>query len=98
MDLIRKKPAERAARTSSPADPSARGYLDGQMLIAMPVMEDPRFAHSVIYICAHSPEGAMGIVVNHPAGTIDFPELLFQPNIIQKADQTKPPDNARSMT
>jgi putative transcriptional regulator len=97
MDLIRKKPTERAGKTSGPADTSARGYLDGQMLIAMPVMEDPRFAHSVIYMCAHSSEGAMGIVVNHPAGTIDFPELLVQLDIIQKGDQIKLPENAGSM-
>ncbi|HYW64440.1 MAG TPA: YqgE/AlgH family protein, partial [Bradyrhizobium sp.] len=97
MDLIRKKPPDRAAKTSAPADPPHRGYLDGQMLIAMPVMEDPRFAHSVIYMCAHSSEGAMGIVVNHPAGTIDFPELLVQLDIIQKGDQIKLPENAGSM-
>jgi putative transcriptional regulator len=41
---------------------TARGYLDGQMLIATPTMQDERFARSVIYICAHSSEGAMGIV------------------------------------
>ena len=64
----------------------AAAYLDGQMLIAMPVMEDPRFAQSVIYLCAHSSEGAMGIIVNRPAGSIDFPELLVQLDIIQKAD------------
>ena len=40
------------------------GYLDGQLLIAMPVMGDPRFERSVIYMCAHSSEGAMGIIVN----------------------------------
>ena len=51
---------------------AARGYLDGQLLIAMPVMGDPRFERSVIYLCAHSSEGAMGIIVNHPAGSIDF--------------------------
>ena len=44
------------------------GYLDGQLLIAMPVMGDPRFERSVIYVCAHSSEGAMGIIVNRPAG------------------------------
>src|SRR5215469_7189656 len=43
-----------------------RGYLDGQMLIAMPSMGDDRFARSVIYVCAHSTEGAMGIIVNQP--------------------------------
>ena len=47
---------------------NASGYLDGQLLVAMPVMEDERFARSVIYLCAHSSEGAMGIIVNRPAG------------------------------
>jgi len=73
------------------------GYLDGQLLIAMPVMGDPRFERSVIYLCAHSPEGAMGIIVNRPAGSIDFPELLVQLDIIQEADQIKLPENAESM-
>ena len=73
------------------------GYLDGQLLIAMPVMGDPRFERSVIYMCAHSSEGAMGIVVNRPAGSIDFPELLVQLDIIQEADQIKLPENAESM-
>src|SRR3954449_4292288 len=73
------------------------GYLDGQILIAMPVMGDPRFERSVIYLCAHSPEGAMGIVVNRPAGSIDFPELLVQLDIIKKSDQIKLPENAESM-
>ena len=52
-----------------------RGYLDGQMLIAMPAMNDERFERAVIYVCAHSSEGAMGIVVNHPAANIKFPDL-----------------------
>src|SRR5438045_8663498 len=73
------------------------GYLDGQLLIAMPVMGDPRFERSVIYMCAHSSEGAMGIIVNRPAGSIDFPGLLVQLDIIQKADQIKLPENAETM-
>jgi putative transcriptional regulator len=73
------------------------GYLDGQLLVAMPVMGDPRFERSVIYMCAHSPEGAMGIVVNRPAGSIDFPELLVQLDIIKEADQIKLPETAESM-
>ncbi len=76
---------------------SARGYLDGQLLIAMPVMGDSRFERSVIYLCAHSSEGAMGIIVNHPAGSIDFPELLVQLDIIKKSDQIKLPETAESM-
>ena len=43
---------------------SSEGYLDGRLLVAMPVMGDPRFERSVIYLCAHSAEGAMGIMVN----------------------------------
>jgi putative transcriptional regulator len=74
-----------------------RGYLDGQLLVAMPVMEDPRFERSVIYLCAHSSEGAMGIIVNRPAGSIDFPGLLVQLDIIDEADQIKLPENAEMM-
>jgi putative transcriptional regulator len=66
---------------------SARGYLDGQMLIATPSMSDDRFAKSLIYICAHSPEGAMGIVVNQPASNIKFPDLLVQLNVVSDDDQ-----------
>src|SRR6478672_9250624 len=76
---------------------SGHGYLDGQLLIAMPVMGDPRFERSVIYLCAHSAEGAMGIIVNRPAGSIDFPGLLVQLDIIKKADQIKLPENAESL-
>ena len=56
-------------------------YLDGHLLIAMPGMGDPRFDHSVIYMCAHSPEGAMGLVVNKLADQMTFPDLLEQLNI-----------------
>jgi putative transcriptional regulator len=76
---------------------SGEGYLDGQLLVAMPVMGDPRFERSVIYLCAHSAEGAMGIMVNRPAGSIDFPQLLMQLNIINKSDQIKLAPNAETM-
>ena len=52
--------------------------LLGQLLVAMPGMQDPRFAKTVIYICAHSSEGAMGLVVNKPCDEISFPDLLEQ--------------------
>ena len=52
------------------------GYLDGQLLIAMPLMSDKRFAKSVIYMCAHSKDGAMGLIINQRADHIDFPNLL----------------------
>jgi len=54
------------------------GFLKGQLLIAMPTMEDPRFNRSVIYMCAHSEEGAMGLVINKPASNITFTELMDQ--------------------
>ncbi|WP_315702993.1 MULTISPECIES: YqgE/AlgH family protein [unclassified Bradyrhizobium] len=78
-------------------DVSHGGYLDGQLLVAMPVMGDSRFERSVIYLCAHSAEGAMGIMVNRPAGSIDFPQLLMQLNIINKADQIELPGSAETM-
>src|SRR5260370_8433002 len=66
--------------------PPGRGYLDGQMLIAMPSMRDERFTRSVIYICAHSSEGAMGIIVNQPVANIDFSDLLVQLEVIKDTD------------
>src|SRR6266705_2379529 len=71
-----------------------RGYLDGQMLIAMPAMGDERFSRSVIYVCAHSSEGAMGIVVNQPAANINFPDLLVQLEVIPEADLIQLPRRA----
>lgn len=94
MEPIRKRTRKSRSKASTDASGS---YLDGQLLIAMPVMEDERFARSVIYVCAHSSEGAMGIIVNRPAGSIDFPELLVQLDIIKKTDQIKLPENAESM-
>src|SRR5438128_7404780 len=92
------KTPKSSGRKAAPGhDAPDEGYLDGQLLIAMPVMGDPRFERSVIYMCAHSPEGAMGIIVNHPAGSIDFPQLLMQLDIIKTADQIKVPENAEPM-
>lgn len=54
------------------------GYLEGQLLIAMPAMANQRFARTLIYLCAHSPEGAMGLVVNKLMGAMTFPELLSE--------------------
>jgi len=62
----------------SGSQPSGADFLTGQLLIAMPAMEDPRFAHSVIYLCAHTPEGAMGLVLNRPLQRPKFDELLRQ--------------------
>ena len=57
---------------------SRAGYLTGQLLIAMPAMRDPRFTRTVIYVCAHNEEGAMGIVVNRLIGSISFKDLMEQ--------------------
>src|SRR3974390_818002 len=78
----------------SSAKSSARGYLDGQMLIAMPAMRDERFARSVIYVCAHSSEGAMGIVVNQPATNVNFSDLLVQLDIVPASDLIQLPPGA----
>lgn len=69
----------------------AGGYLDGQLLVAMPSMEDPRFQKSVIYLCAHSSDGAMGIVVNRRARKVTFAELLVQLEVIGASDAIRLP-------
>ena len=53
-------------------------YLSGQILLAMPGLTDPRFARTVIYMCAHSADGAMGLVLNRVLESLTFPDLLEQ--------------------
>ena len=55
---------------------SASGYLPGQFLIAMPHMQDVRFQRSVIYLCAHTAEGAMGLIINKALDSLTVPELM----------------------
>jgi putative transcriptional regulator len=81
-----------AKKTTS--DGPKRGYLDGQMLIAMPSMRDERFSRSLIYVCAHSSEGAMGIIVNQVASNVNFPDLLVQLEVIPAADVIQLPQRA----
>src|SRR5436190_17211639 len=81
-----------ATRSKSPA------FLDGQLLIAMPGMADKRFARSVVYICAHSRDGAMGIVINKLANEVNFRDLLVQLDIVQAQNEPDLPggvDNIR---
>jgi putative transcriptional regulator len=78
------------ARTDSDLD-SAAGFLDGKILVAMPSMQDERFARTVIYVCAHSAEGAMGIVINQPAKNIKFPDLLKQLGVIDAVAEMRRP-------
>jgi putative transcriptional regulator len=70
------------------------GFLDGQMLIAMPSMGDERFARAVIYMCAHSADGAMGIIVNQPAAHVSFSDLLVQLDVLPAADLIQLPHQA----
>jgi putative transcriptional regulator len=72
-------------------------FLDGQMLIAMPGMSDPRFDRSVVFMCAHSDNGAMGIIVNKRAPMISFSELLDRLDILPQESRIKLPDDVQSM-
>ncbi len=65
--------------------------LNGKLLIAMPGMGDPRFAHSVVFMCAHSAEGAMGIVVNKPTQDLGLSDLMEQLSITTETDMTARP-------
>lgn len=72
--------------TDMARDKKMSGYLERQMLVAMPGMNDPRFARSVIYMCSHNAEGAMGLVINKPYPGLTFPNLLRQLNIETQVD------------
>lgn len=64
--------------------------LTGKLLIAMPSIGDARFQRSVILICAHSPEFAMGIVLNKPMDGLTLPQLLKQLDVPMEIEV--PPD------
>ncbi len=69
--------------------PSSFSSLKGQLLIAMPQMNDPRFHRAVIFICVHDAKGAMGLVVNKPLPQPSFGEVLKQVGV--SADKTIDP-------
>jgi putative transcriptional regulator len=83
MDLLRNK---------NPA--AGGGFLDDQFLVAMPGMKDDRFARSVIYVCAHSDEGAMGLIINQTQQML-FPDLLVQLGILDEQEAIRLPAHAR---
>jgi len=60
-------------------------------------MSDERFTRAVIYVCAHSTEGAMGIIVNQPAQNIKFPDLLVQLEVIPAAERIQLPGRAEDV-
>jgi putative transcriptional regulator len=65
-------------------------FLDGQLLIAMPGMHDPRFDRAVIYLCAHSADGAMGIRVNQRAPRLTFSEIVERLEIVPEGQGLAP--------
>ena len=71
-----------------------RGFLDGQLLIAMPGMADGNFARAVVYICAHSPAGAMGFIINRRQ-PVTFADVLLHLGLIDKTDAIMLPQHAR---
>jgi putative transcriptional regulator len=91
------KPMARSASKHFPGQTGATlgdGWLTGQLLVAMPSMQDPRFARSVICLCAHSGDGAMGIVLNKPLDRLSFDDLLAQ----LKLDPVPPQRRIRLMS
>ncbi len=79
----RRKPRAAKQAPTRPTPPTSEAtHLTGQLLIAMPLMESPHFVHSVIYVCAHTPEGAMGIVLNSPLDSPSFDDLLAQLGVV----------------
>jgi putative transcriptional regulator len=71
--------------------------LSGQLLVAMPSIGDPRFNRTVVYICNHSKEGALGLVINRPADDIAFIDLLRQLKVIEEHAQVNLPEKAREI-
>lgn len=70
--------------------------LEGQFLVAMPGMGDTRFEKTVIYICAHSEEGAMGFVVNRPAASPSASDFLLQLGLISETEVNDLPEHLGS--
>jgi putative transcriptional regulator len=91
MDIMSSKNAR------GPKSGGSHGYLDGQLLIAMPGMNDERFSRAVIYLCAHSAEGAMGIILNKPAPDLKLPDLLVQLDIISEPEAIRMPGRIEQM-
>ena len=68
--------------------------LEGQMLIAMPGLREGPFARSVVYLCAHREDGAMGIIVNQRSSTITFADLLVQLDVVKQDEAIRLPARA----
>ncbi len=79
------------------ADPPPPTSLEGQFLIAMPALRDGPFARSVVYMCAHREDGAMGLIINQRADEIDFAELLTQLGIVPGEPEIRLPPRAEGV-
>ncbi len=79
------------------ADPPPPTSLEGQFLIAMPSLRESPFARSVVYMCAHRDDGAMGIIINQRAEEIDFGQLLVQLDIVPEAKAIRLPARAEEV-
>lgn len=77
-DPVRQSRKRKSVGQSVGRGQGTRPHFAGQVLIAMPTLNDPRFARTVIYIVAHNEEGAMGLVLNREAERVTFPDLLEQ--------------------
>lgn len=66
-------------------------FLLGKLLIALPGMPDKRFEKSVIFVCAHSEQGAMGLIVNKPFEGLSFRELVERLDVRITANAPEPP-------
>ena len=94
-----KSPNKKGLNSSTSKETSDKDsrFLEGQLLVAMPGMTDQRFAKSVIYLCAHSEEGAMGIILNQASQVQNFPDLLVQLQIIAEQDRILLPPRAENL-
>src|SRR5690242_12918274 len=69
------------------------GFLSGQLLIAMPGISDPRFERTLILVCAHDPQHAMGLALNKPVDGLTVPDLLARLDV--KSTIRVPPELVR---
>jgi putative transcriptional regulator len=76
--------------------PGQAGYLDDQFLVAMPGMLDERFARSVVYVCAHGEDGALGLIINQKQQML-FPDLLVQLGVVQEKEAIHLPEATRDL-
>ena len=68
-------------KMESPSDHIPELDLAGSVLVAMPGMGDPRFEHSVVLMCVHSDQGAMGLIVNKPSRDVRISDIFDQLDI-----------------